>query len=62
MGVRMNGNRDRNRMGNGPRNLAIPRHMALNAMRKDGSKESPRGSFKRAGWNDDYLRRLPVAF
>ena len=30
-------------MGNGPHNLAVLRHMALNVMRKDSEKGSLRG-------------------
>jgi predicted transposase YbfD/YdcC len=60
--VVMNEDQDRNRMDNSPYNLAILRHMALNVMQKEGSKGSLRGKFKRAGWNDDYLRQLLAAF
>ena len=56
--VVMNEDQARNRMDNGPYNLAILRHMALNVMQKEGSKGSLRGKFKRAGWNDGYLTRL----
>ena len=56
--VVMNEDQDRTRLGNGPHNLAVLRHMALNAMQKEGSKGSLRGKFKRAGWDDDYLYRL----
>ena len=60
--VIMNEDQDRNRMDNSPYNLAILRHMALNVMQKEGSKGSLRGKFKRAGWNDGYLRQLLAAF
>jgi predicted transposase YbfD/YdcC len=60
--VVMNEDQDRNRMDNGPYNLAILRHMALNVMQKEGSKGSLRGKFKRAAWNDAYLRRLMAMF
>jgi predicted transposase YbfD/YdcC len=60
--VVMNEDQDRNRMDNGPYNLAILRHMALNVMQKEGSKGSLRGKFKRAGWDDAYLRQLLTAF
>ena len=60
--VVMNEDQDRNRMDNSPYNLAILRHMALNVMQREGSKGSLRGKFKRAGWNDDYLRRLLAVF
>jgi hypothetical protein len=58
----MNEDQDRTRLGNGPHNLAVLRHMALNAMQKEGSKGSLRGKFKRAGWNDTYLYRLLTLF
>ena len=60
--VVMNEDQDRTRLGNGPENLAILRHMAINAMQKEGSKGSLRGKFKRAGWNDPYLTRLLAIF
>ena len=60
--VIMNEDQDRNRMDNSPYNLAILRHMALNVMRKEGSKGSLRGKFKRAGWDDTFLRKLLAAF
>jgi predicted transposase YbfD/YdcC len=60
--VIMNEDQDRNRMDNSPYNLAILRHMALNVMQKEGSRGSLRGKFKRAGWNDDYLRQLLAVF
>ena len=44
--VVMNEDQDRTRLGNGPQNLAVLRHMALNVMQKDGSKESLRGNSK----------------
>ena len=48
----------RNRLDNGPYDLAILRHMAIDVMQKEGSKGSLRGKFKRAGWQDAYLIRL----
>lgn len=54
--VIMNEDAARNRMGNGPHNLAILRHMALNAMSRDKSKISLRAKFKKAAWNEHYLR------
>jgi len=50
--VVMNEDQARNRLGNGPQNLAILRHMAINVMQKDTNKGSLRGKFKRAGWDD----------
>jgi hypothetical protein len=32
--------------------------MALNVMQKDGSKDSMRGKFQRAGCGNEYLSRL----
>jgi len=49
--VIMNEDQDRTRLGHGPENLAILRHMALNAMQTEGSKGSLRGKFKHAGLN-----------
>jgi predicted transposase YbfD/YdcC len=60
--VVMNEDQDRTRMGHGPHNLAVLRHMVINAMQKEGSKGSLRGKFKRAGWDDDYLFRLLEMF
>ncbi|RBP00960.1 hypothetical protein DFR50_1231, partial [Roseiarcus fermentans] len=53
---------DRSRLGNGPENLAVLRHMVLNVMQKDGEKGSLRGKFKRAGWDEAYLARLLTLF
>jgi hypothetical protein len=47
--VVMNEDQDRTRLGNGPHNLAVFRHMALNALRRK-IRGSLRGKFKRAGW------------
>src|SRR3954468_20781293 len=60
--VIMNEDQDRNRLDNSPYNLAILRHMALNVMQKEGSKGSLRGKFKKAAWNDAYLRQLLAMF
>ena len=60
--VIMNEDQDRNRMDNSPYNHAILRHMALNVIQKEGSKGSLRGKFKRAGWDDAFLRQLLAAF
>jgi predicted transposase YbfD/YdcC len=60
--VVMNEDQDRTRLGNGPHNLAVLRHMAMNVMQKDGSKESLRGKFQRAGWDNNYLSRLLALF
>ena len=60
--VVMNEDQDRTRLGNGPHNLAVLRHMALNVMQKDASKGSFRGKLKRAGWDDAYLSRILALF
>jgi predicted transposase YbfD/YdcC len=60
--VTMNEDQDRTRLGNAPHNLAVLRHMALNVMQKDKSKNSLRGKFLRAGWDDRYLARLLALF
>ena len=60
--VVMNEDQDRTRLGNGPNNLAVLRHMALNVMQKDATKGSLRGKFKRAGWDDTYLTNLLALF
>jgi predicted transposase YbfD/YdcC len=60
--VVMNEDQDRTRLGNGPENLAILRHMAINVMQKDPTKGSLRSKFKRAGWNEAYLTSLIALF
>jgi predicted transposase YbfD/YdcC len=60
--VVMNEDQDRSRLGNGPNNLAVLRHMAINVMQKDPTKGSLRGKFKRAAWNDNYLAQLLALF
>jgi predicted transposase YbfD/YdcC len=60
--VVMNEDQDRTRLGHGPQNLAVLRHMALNVMQKDTSKGSLSGKFMRAAWDDRYLARLLALF
>ncbi len=60
--VVMNEDQARNRLGNGPQNLAVLRHMAINVMQKDTTKGSLRGKLKRAGWDDTYLVQLLALF
>ena len=60
--VVMNEDQDRTRLGNGPNNMAVLRHMALNVMQKDKTKTSLRGKLKRAGWDDAYLASLVALF
>jgi len=60
--VVMNEDQDRTRPGNGPHNLAVLGHMALNVMQKETSKGSLRGKFMRAGWDERYLACLLALF
>jgi predicted transposase YbfD/YdcC len=60
--VVMNEDQDRTRLDNGPHNLAVLRHMAMNVMQKDTTKGSLRVKFMRAGWDDAYLARLLARF
>jgi predicted transposase YbfD/YdcC len=60
--VVMNEDQDRTRLDNGPHNLAVLRHMALNVMQKDTTKGSLRTKFMRAGWDDRYMVRLLALF
>jgi predicted transposase YbfD/YdcC len=60
--VTMNEDQDRTRLDNGPHNLAVLRHMALNVMQKDTTNGSLRGKFMRAGWDDRYLARILALF
>jgi predicted transposase YbfD/YdcC len=60
--VTMNEDQNRTRLDNGPYNLAILRHLALNVMQKDTTKGSLRTKFMRAGWDDTYLARLLALF
>jgi predicted transposase YbfD/YdcC len=60
--VVMNEDQDRTRMGNGPHNLAVLRHMALNVIQKETTQGSLRGKLMRAGWDDRYLAQLLALF
>jgi predicted transposase YbfD/YdcC len=60
--VIMNEDQDRTRLGNGPQNLAVLRHMILNVMQKDTTKGSLRGKFKRAAWDEAYMSSLIALF
>jgi predicted transposase YbfD/YdcC len=62
MDVVMNEDQQRNRADNGPNNLAVLRHMALNVMQKDPTKGSLRGKRKRASWHENYLKTLLALF
>jgi len=60
--VTMNEDQTRNRLDNGPENLAILRRIALNLTKLEGSKGSIKGKLKKAGWNDDFLATLLAQF
>ena len=60
--VVMNEDQMRNRLDNGPHNLTILRHMAINLIEKDTTKGSLRSKLKRAGWEDAYLAKLLALF
>ena len=60
--VVMNEDQARSRMDNAPHNLAVLRHLALNAVRKDPAKGSLRVKLKRAAWSNDYLVKLLALF
>jgi|BarGraNGADG00212_1021973.scaffolds.fasta_scaffold44026_1 predicted transposase YbfD/YdcC len=56
--VTMNEDKARNRLDNGPENLAILRHIALNIITRETTKISRRRKLKKAGWNNEFLRKL----
>ena len=60
--VIMNEDQARNRLDNGPNNLAVLRHMALNILNAKKSKISNRRKIKRAGWNNAFLADLLAQF
>jgi predicted transposase YbfD/YdcC len=60
--VVMNEDQARNRLDNGPQNLAVLRHMALNLITNEKSKISKRRKFNRAGWNNAFLAKLIAQF
>jgi predicted transposase YbfD/YdcC len=48
----------RARQDHAPANLALLRRMALNTIKRNQDKGSNRLKFKRAGWDDRFLRKL----
>ena len=56
--VTMNEDQARNRLDQGPNNLAVLRHMAINILNSQKSKISNRRKIKRAGWNNAFLATL----
>ena len=43
------------RSGNGPENMSVFRHIAMNLMRTTKTKSSLKVRRKKAGWNTSYL-------
>lgn len=60
--VVMNEDQARTRLDNGPHNMAVLRHMAINVMQKNGDKDALRGKFQKAAWDNAYLARLLALF
>ena len=56
--VTMNEDQARNRLDNGPANLAVLRHMALIILNAKKSKISTHRKIKRAGWSNAFLAEL----
>lgn len=56
--VTMDEDHARNRSDNGPENLGILRHIALNLLSKEAAKISTRRKINRAAWNNAYLFKL----
>ena len=56
--VTMNEDRQRNRTGHGPENLALLRRLALNVARIEPGKDAMRGKLKRAGWDNNFLLNM----
>ena len=56
--VTMNEDRARNRKDNGPENLGIPRHVAINLLSKERTRISKRRKLNKAEWNNDFLMKL----
>lgn len=46
------------RTANGPENMAVVKHMALNMLNKTAKIDSLKTRRKRAGWDDDYLQAV----
>jgi predicted transposase YbfD/YdcC len=56
--VSMNEDQARNRLGHGPENLAVLRHMALNLLRKEPSKGSLPKKLRRAALSEAFLLQV----
>jgi len=60
--VVMNEDLHRARKDHAPANFAALRRIALNIIKANTEKGSNRGKFKKAGWNNDFLRKLIMGF
>ena len=60
--VLMNNDLHRARKDHAPASFAALRHIALNIIKANNKKGSNRGKFKKAGWNNDFLRKLIMEF
>jgi predicted transposase YbfD/YdcC len=60
--VVMNDDKHRARKGNAPVNFATLRRIALNIIKANPAKGSNCGKFKKAGWNNDFLKTLIQGF
>ena len=60
--VIMNDDHHRARKDHAPANFAALRRIALNIIKTNTDKGSNRGKFKKAGWNNDFLRKLILHF
>ena len=60
--VVMNDDHHRARKDHAPANFAALRRIALNIIKANTDKGSNRGKFKRAGWSNDFLRKLITEF
>ena len=56
--VVMNDDQHRARKDNAPANFAALRRIALNIIKANTDKGSNRAKFKRAGWSDEFLKKL----
>ncbi|MDM8556840.1 ISAs1 family transposase, partial [Desulfococcaceae bacterium HSG7] len=46
------------RKGDAPENFAVLRHIALNLLKKEKSKNSIKSKCLRAAWDNDYLAKV----
>ena len=60
--VVMNDDQHRARKDHAPANFATLRRIALNIIKANNAKGSNRGKFKKAGWNNEFLKSLIQGF